>query len=98
MTSKCSLLVQMLILAILTLEYADGKRMIKAFGVGRIRGMKGKHWKTGVGGKVYVINEGTIKIKNFFFDGGHPVCCQNLIHMSLLTRSAFLKTIMKYIL
>ena len=88
----------MLILAILTLEYADGKRMIKAFGVGRIRGMKGKHWKTGVGGKVYVINEGTIKIKNFFFDGGHPVCCQNLIHMSLLTRSAFLKTIIKYIL
>ena len=48
---------------------------IKAFDVGRIKGFSGKNFAMGVGGKVYVANERTLVIKNFFFDGGHPVGC-----------------------
>ena len=76
MTSKLGLLAQMLFLAISTHDECAAKsRKIRAFNVGRIRGFRGKNFAEGVGGKVYVVDERTLLIKNFFFDGGHPVCC-----------------------
>ena len=79
MTSKFGLLAQMLVLTIFTNdESAVMSRKVKAFNVGRIMGFRGKNFREGVGGKVYVVDENrqnTVLIKNFFFDGGHPVCC-----------------------
>ena len=48
---------------------------IKAFDVGRIKGFHGKTFAEGVGGKVFVVREGILVVKDFFFDGGHPVGC-----------------------
>ena len=59
------------ILAIVACNAAAESRAIK---VGMIKGTKGKHWKRGVGGTVYVVSEKVLKVKNFFFDGGHPGC------------------------
>ena len=93
MTSKFGLLAQMLVLIIFTNdESAVMSRKVKAFNVGRIMGFRGKNFREGVGGKVYVVDENrqnTLLIKNFFFDGGHPVCCWTsplkFIHLSLLS-------------
>ena len=71
MTSKRHVWMQIFILAIVAYDDAAESRAIK---VGKIKGMNGKHWKKGVGGTVYVVNEKLLKVKNFFFDGGHPGC------------------------
>ena len=82
MTSKCRrILVQMFIFAIVTFEDAAESR---AFKVGIIKGTKGKHWKRGVGGTVYVVNEKLLKVKNFFFDGGHPGCVGHRISLHVI--------------
>ena len=78
MTSKFGLLAQMLIiLAIFTHDEcaAVKGRKVSAFDVGRIKGFTGKTFAEGVGGKVFVVSEGILVVKDFFFDGGHPVSC-----------------------
>ena len=56
-------------------SHTSKPKKIKAFDVGRIKGFNGKNFAQGVGGKVYVANERDLVIKDFFFDGGHPVGC-----------------------
>ena len=72
---------QMFLLAIVTYDDAAESRAIK---VGLIKGTKGKHWRRGVGGTVYVVNEKLLKVKNFFFDGGHPGCVGHRISQHLI--------------
>ena len=64
----------LIVLAIFTHdECAAMKRKVSAFDVGRIKGFTGKTFAEGVGGKVYVVSEGILVVKDFFFDDAQAI-------------------------